>query len=471
MGDVLDLTQDSPQPPPRASPPNRAAASSAAIRLDDDEEEDNDVVLAVDEEEEDLFKDPFKEAGLRDRPDELPAAPAARRQVLAAENEDDDDSSDDDYSQGTTGKKHPGRKRGGGGAGKPPKKSKEEKELEREAAKAERAAKKEQEKQQKDWSKLVGDSQRGLYKNDEIVMVVDKRLRDTALGKAIAETMRTGEFKAKQVFLAGPSCREEEDEARKEARYHPGMIRWARMPRPLWDDKDACPRHSGPHVEQLGFVAVVWEARDFCDQLGLDTKGKLRVGWLDGGAAAYMGGLTTTYQMLERVIQDVRLSPGMPAGARLVLVLQGVEAEIALRWRRKGQEIGGGGDPCVTSDDYADALVWLLLSKGIEYKETKDAAETAMYLREATRALAEMPFRDKATDLTSAAKGKAVVNSGRGGGGGGGGAAYTQNLSESDKIATAWARQLEIIPGMSDVSARRGGRGRERVVVAYHPYV
>jgi hypothetical protein len=444
---VLDLTLDSPPPARAASPPHRAAARAA----NEEEEEDDDEVL----------KDLLKAAGLPDLTDEPhpasyargAAAPAARRRGTDAENEDDDESSDDDYSQGAAGKKQPGRKRGGGGAGKPPKKSKEEKELEREAAKAERAAKKEQEKQRKEWAKLVGDSQRGLYKNDEIVMVVDKRLRDTALGKAIAETMRTGEFKAKQVFLAGPSCREEEDEVREDARYHPGMVRWARMPRPLWDVREACPRHSGPHVEQLGFMAVVWEARDFCDQLGLDTKGNLRVGALD------LGGLTTTYQTLERVIQDIRLSSGMPAGARLVLVLQGVQAEIALRWRRKGQESGGGGDPCVTSDDYADALVWLLLSKGIEYKETKDATETAMYLREATRALAEMPFRDKATDLTSAAKGKAVVNSGGGGGGGGGGAGYTQNLSESDKIATAWARQLEVIPGMSDVSLERGGGG------------
>lgn len=458
---ICDLTEDSPTP--RILPLNRAAAaSSAAVRLDDDEEEDANDVLALNNEEEyenELFKNPFTEAGLPDRPDEPPssygplfargdAAPAARRRMLDADNEHDDECSHDDGFQGVTGNKQSGCKRGGGGAGKPLKKSKEEKEVEREAAKAERAAKKEQEKKQKDWSKLVGDSQRGHYKNDEIVMVVDKRLRDTVLGKAVAETMRTGEFKVKQVFLAGPGCREEDDEAREEARYHPGMVRWARMPRPLWDDKDACPRHSGPHVEQLGFVVVVWEARDFCDQLGLDTRGDLRVDALERAAAGCVGGLTTTYQTLERVIQDIRLSPGMPAGARLVVVLQGVQAEIALRWRRKRQESGGAWGACVTSDDYVDALVWLLLSKGIEYKETKDPAETAMYLREATCALAEKPFRNKATDLMSATKGKAVINSG---GGEGGGAGRTQYWSESDKNASAWARQLEVIPGMSDV--------------------
>ncbi|GAB5032258.1 Hypothetical protein NocV09_00802240 [Nannochloropsis oceanica] len=457
---ICDLTEDSPTP--RIPPLNReAAASSAAIRLDNEEGKDAHDVLALNNEEDDeneLFKNPFTEAGLPDRPDELPssceplfargdAASASRRRMLDAYDEHKDECSYDDGLQGSTGNKQPGRKRGGGGAGKPPKKSKEEKEVEREAAKAERAAKKEQEKQQKDWSKLVGDSQRGLYKNDEIVMVVDKRLRDTGLGKAVADTMRTGEFKAKQIFLAGPSCRCEDDEALEGARHHPGMVRWARMPRPLWDDKDVCPRHSGPHVEQLGFVVVVWEARDFCDQLGMDTRGDLRVDGPNEGAAGGVGKSRTTYQTLERVIEDIRLSPGMPAGARLVVLLQGVQAEIALRWRRKGQGSGGTGGACVTSDDYADALVWLLLSKGIEYKETKDPVETAMYLREATRALAERPFRDRATDLISATKGKAVISSG---GGGGSGAGQTQNWSESDKNATAWARQLEVIPGMSD---------------------
>ena len=477
MADVLDLTADSPEkgatpPPARLARPAAAAAAATApaVRLslvdDDDEEEDDDFEALLTNEFEDVLG-PEPPGGSERRARREEAMRMAMASTHDSHNSFEDNSGDSDDSGSSHTKQRPAaRKKCGGGGGaraaaaaapKPPKKSKEELAEARAEAKALRDAQKAMEKQKlaekKAWEKLLAESLRGSHKYKEICVILDKRMHGK-LAEKVLEELTAGDIAFKHLFLPGPGY-DEGDEPLEENRYHRGYVGWMRMPRPTWDDEHLCPRPHGPYVEQLDFVAVVWEAADFCDQLGMDKRRNLQRGGPGGGGG---GGCVNaqvgdpvfghTYEALERTIHQMRRSPGVPTPARLVVVLQGVQGEIGKRWdrynkwRSKGQ--GDENDICVTSDDYANALVWLLLSRGIEYKETKNEAETAQYIRETTRSLAEMPFRDISQDLSSVAKGKAVVNGAEG--------TTTQSLSEPDKIATAWARQLEAVTGMSDVS-------------------
>ncbi|EWM25147.1 hypothetical protein Naga_100016g34 [Nannochloropsis gaditana] len=449
MADFCDLTED-------LASPVKAHGQETVILKDDQDDEDN------------LLNDPFEAVGLPAPPIDVSTSSLTQTsdfivrscRMASREEEDERGERGNDKFQGgaehTRGvsTSHERRILSTSLNGRSDEHISRVRKERRAAVKAEREAKQVEERIRKARAKLICDSQRGLYKHEEIVMVVEKRLRHTPLGEVIADIRRSEEFKSKQIFVAGPGCAEEEDEMPEAACYHPGLIMWARMPKPLWDSEEECPRHSGPFVEQLGLVIVVWDAGEFCDKLAVDARGICRRRTVGDSRIETVGTVVGSYDTLQHAIQSIRLSPGIPADSRVVLVLQGVKAEIASRWRQRG---GGAVEQGarLTMDDYADALVWMLLAEGIEYKETKDAAETGTYLRDVTRALAEVPFRDTATELSSAAKGKAIVNTGLGGNRDEAlvFASSTQGLSQADKVATAWARQLEVVPGMSDTKA------------------
>ena len=122
---------------------------------------------------------------------------------------------------------------------------------------------------------------------------------------------------------------------------------------------------------------------------------------------------------------------------RIVLVLHKVQEELQRQWNQGGRRRRSFAP--TSEEELNDATVWLLIEQHVECTLTTTEEETAEYLVNLTRALAEAPYYDQVTELHCVAKLKAD------------GAATTAE----EKAKCVWMRQVQQLPGMSEAKARK----------------
>ena len=127
-----------------------------------------------------------------------------------------------------------------------------------------------------------------------------------------------------------------------------------------------------------------------------------------------------------------------PSQSRIVLVLHRVQAELQKEWNRGGRRRSSFSP--ASEEELHDATVWLLMEERVECTLTTTDEETAEFVANLTRALAEAPYYEEPTELHCVKKLKASAALASGDG--------------SAKATDAWMRQAQQIPGISEVMAR-----------------
>ncbi len=122
---------------------------------------------------------------------------------------------------------------------------------------------------------------------------------------------------------------------------------------------------------------------------------------------------------------------------RIVLVLHKVQEELQRQWNEGGRRRRSFAP--TSEEELNDATVWLLIEQHVECTLTSTDDETAEYLANLTRALAEAPYYDDVTELHCVAKLKADSSA----------------TTAEEKAKCAWMRQVRQLPGMSEAKARK----------------
>ena len=122
---------------------------------------------------------------------------------------------------------------------------------------------------------------------------------------------------------------------------------------------------------------------------------------------------------------------------RIVLVLHKVQEELQRQWNQGGRRRRSFAP--TSEEELNDATVWLLIEQHVECTLTSTDEETAEYLANLTRALAEAPYYDDVTELHCVAKLKADSSA----------------TTAEEKAKCAWMRQVRQLPGLSEAKARK----------------
>ena len=125
------------------------------------------------------------------------------------------------------------------------------------------------------------------------------------------------------------------------------------------------------------------------------------------------------------------------SSTRIVLVLHKVQEELQRQWNQGGRRRRSFAP--TSEEELNDATVWLLIEQHVECTLTSTDEETAEYLANLTRALAEAPYYDDVTELHCVAKLKADSSA----------------TTAEEKAKCAWMRQVRQLPGLSEAKARK----------------